>query len=209
MPLVIRDNVYSPPFSKGDVYVKDTGTWKEAENVYVKHNGYWFPMWVSSQTPLARYGFGSYAGPDLDQNGYLGIQDFFDKVFIDQVTSNVDNVEFFGSGGDLDTTYGYLAYPAELGTLLQKEFQHRKFDMLDGVWAEPSPPEFDITGYARGGWDGIEAPFDLAVPFYHWTPSGPKIVVADDGSGLKTWYLYRTDFPIRDITFRVIDWPNI
>jgi hypothetical protein len=145
---------------------------------------------VTVTIPKARFGYGIFAGPNLDQNGFTGPQSIMDTVLTSQVTDNVDMVTFLGAGGDGSTTYGYFAYPVELGLLAQSEFQ-------------------DTSNLFTGGWEGIDGPFDAAVPYVNWTPDGPNIVSMSDGSGVRNWYIYRTDFPIQNLTFRVINWPNV
>ena len=177
MGILIKDaGTFKGDLVKGEVSVKQSGTWKQAEQVYVKDGGTWYQMFPDLQLP--RWGVGGFSDVDLmggksglDQAGgayetWTGPQDFIDSVlttiFPDQSDGQIINynVPF--------PDYLYFACPkGETGSMT---------------------PTDTGTGFP-GGWDGIQwadGGFDVT--------AGPLEFTYDDGNGATTWYVYRTDF---------------
>lgn len=116
---------------------------------------------------LARWGYGEYAGPGLDENGHSGPQ-----AFIETLTTIMPSND---SGEEVayllpdDTTYAYFAHPKSLG---------------EAVFT-------DVNSQFAGAWDGASWKDDLS----NTGNTGPIEVTFDDGTGPKQWYVYRTDWP--------------
>ena len=182
MSAIIKSGGSLTTLERGDVLQKHSGAIKNTEQIWVKSNGSWVPMFPTIAT--ARWGYASYAGTGLNENGYTGPQSFIDSNLTNLMPSNENNETFTYNLVD-DTTYAYFAYPKSLGTATFTD---------------------DSNGFV-GGWDGAkhnqsDSNFD--------TTTGPITVQYDDGFGVQDWYVYRTDFAgpySQDKTFRV-DYPN-
>ena len=108
------------------------------------------------------------AGPNLDQNGFNGPQDFIDSALTNIMPSDTSGEEFTYTLPD-DTSFAYFAYPKSLGTATF----------------------LDVAAGFSGGWDGASWPYQSGFE----SLTGPITVQYDDGTGVKDWYVYRTDFP--------------
>ena len=180
MPLKLKDAGAWGQLKRGDVPMNVGGSVVDVEQIWVKHNSVWHPMF--DIIALGRWGYAGYAGPTLTDNGYTGAQDFIDALTT-QMASNDDGETLTYFLPD-DQTYAYFAHPKVLGQAL-----------------------FTDTGNNfSGAWDGATWLEDLS----NMDNTGPIEVTYDAGRGPEQWYVYRTDWPgpnYDNQTFQV-DYPN-
>lgn len=190
MPIYLKDNnVFSPELLQGSAFVKVSGNWVEAEQIFVEKDSVWLPMFPVT---FPRWGIGQFADTDFtggksgtNQAGgayetWSGPQDFIDSVCTNIIPSVEDEVEFSISVSGMEN-YGYYAHPAEWGNAIFTDTN----SSFSGAW--------DGASWEDGGFTG---------------DSGPLVVSYDDGTGAKNWHVYRTDFSaIGSFTYSV-SYPN-
>lgn len=180
MPLKIKDAGAITQLKRGDVPYNDNGNVVDVDQIWIKNSGVWHPMF--DIVALARWGYDSFAGPALDENGHTGPQAFIDGLTT-MMPSNEDGetLDYFLPD---DQTYAYFAHPKVLGVAVFT----------------------DVNSQFSGAWDGASWEADLS----NTGNSGPIEVTYDAGNGPEQWYVYRTDWPGPNSstqTFRV-DFPN-
>tara|TARA_B100000700_G_scaffold88627_1_gene99945 strand:- start:61484 stop:62035 length:552 start_codon:yes stop_codon:yes gene_type:complete len=181
MPLITKTGGAWNQLLQGDVHVNDGGAMKAADQVFVKDNGVWVPMFESLTQP--RWGYASYAGPTLSDNGYLGAQSFIEENLTTLMASDADNLEFTYDLPD-GQTYAYFAHPKSLGLAVFTD---------------------TVSSFA-GAWDGAKWLEDLS----NMDETGPIEVTFDAGNGPEQWYVYRTDWsgPSSEPTTFRVEYPN-
>ena len=172
MPFTIKNaGVWTPEAQKGDVSIKDAGTWKTANQMYLRDQGVWVPMW--SEIPLVRYGYGPFAANTLDQAaGFATAEAFLNNYVATDFPDNDDGhtITADTSGETANSTYLYLMWPAELGDIT---IQNESFGAPEEWWGQGET-------YAGEIWNFVSDP-------------GRVTVNLDDGTGARDWYVRRND----------------
>lgn len=175
MSLFINNAGTVKSIARGGVHMRHAGAIKQVEQIWIKRNGVWHPVWAS--TFRARFGVAQFSDTDFtggkeypNQAGeaytqWAGPQDFIDSALTHNYSSAQSSLQV-----ELSMPfpqYAYFAHPQSYGIA----------EFIDNANGFP------------GGWDGITWGDGTIGEIY-----GPVTVVYDDGSGPENWYVYRTDF---------------
>ena len=183
MPLKIKDGGSWKQLRRGNVPLNLGGTVVGALQLWLKGSDTWHPMFEIFASAV--WGYGPYASPELNQNGYTGPQNFIDSLTTTLPSS--DDGELIVYRLPDDATFAYCAFPKSLG---------------EGLFTDEG------NGFP-GAWDGAMLLEDFS-NFETYVEEGPLEVTYDNGNGPEQWYVYRTDFAganYSDQTFRV-DYPD-